>query len=58
MLIAALLIEFCASHDKWDPWHLCDPICTYIFSLLVMWTTFSVAKDCIKVLMEATPQNL
>lgn len=32
-----------------------DPICTYLFSILVLFTTVGVAKECIKVLMEATP---
>jgi cation diffusion facilitator family transporter len=37
---------------------LADPICTYIFSVIVMFTTIKVAKDCIFVLMEAAPEGV
>jgi zinc transporter 2 len=36
---------------------LADPICTYIFSIIVMFTTTKVAKDCIQVLMEGSPEE-
>ena len=35
-----------------------DPICTYIFSVLVIFTTVPVFKDCIKVLMESQPNGV
>jgi len=38
-------------------WKIADPICTYLFSIIVAITTFRVTKDCILVLMESTPQN-
>jgi len=31
---------------------IADPICTYIFSVLVMMTTVPIFKDCIKMIME------
>ena len=56
VLLAAILIYFFGGDTKeWNPWHLADPICTYLFSIAVMFTTFSVSKECIKVLMEGTP---
>ena len=35
-----------------------DPICTFLFSVLVVFTTIPVAKDCIIILMEGTPVSL
>ena len=58
VVLAAILIFFFGGHDKWNAWDLCDPICTYLFSVLVMMTTFPVSKDCIKILMESAPPEL
>jgi len=41
-----------------DTFALADPICTLIFSVLVMYTTYSIMKDVFEVLMMATPQNI
>mgnify|MGYP001041917585 CR=1 FL=1 len=50
--IAALVIYF-------EPtWLFIDPICTVIFSVIVMFTTFPVVKDCVKILMEGVPSNI
>jgi zinc transporter 2 len=35
-----------------------DPICTYVFSILVFATTVPVAKDCYKVLMGCVPEDI
>lgn len=35
-----------------------DPICTFIFSIIVLITTFKIMKDIIQVLMEGVPQHL
>lgn len=46
VIIAALVIYF-------DPdLKLADPICTFIFAILVIFTTVPVVKDCVRVLME------
>lgn len=55
VVIAAVLIYLYAGTNKYDYWHLADPVCTYIFSILVLFTTFRISKDCIVVLMEGTP---
>lgn len=34
-----------------------DPICTYIFSVIVIITTRPIFKECILVMMEASPSN-
>ncbi|KAK6109188.1 cation diffusion facilitator transporter family protein [Brugia pahangi] len=51
VLSAALIIKF-------TNYPLADPICTFLFSLLVMLTSFSVARDSILILMEASPKHI
>jgi len=59
VVIAALLIYFYSDPDgSYDYWHLADPICTYLFSILVGFTTVRIVKDCIRVLMEGTPNDI
>lgn len=36
---------------------MCDPICTFIFAIIVICTTIPVTKRCIMVLMEAAPER-
>uniref|UniRef100_A0A182NBF8 Cation efflux protein cytoplasmic domain-containing protein n=1 Tax=Anopheles dirus TaxID=7168 RepID=A0A182NBF8_9DIPT len=52
VFIAALVIYF-----KPD-WNIIDPICTFVFSLLVLATTIAIMRDAIFVLMEGTPKYL
>ena len=52
VIIAAVIIFFRPE------WHIIDPICTFLFSVLVVFTTVPVTFDCIKVLMEAAPKNI
>lgn len=37
---------------------LADPICTFICSVLVFFTTIPILKDCMLVLMEASPPEI
>ncbi|XP_075214972.1 proton-coupled zinc antiporter SLC30A2-like isoform X2 [Lycorma delicatula] len=53
VFIAALLIFF-----KGPSWYIVDPICTFLFSVLVMITTFSILKDTMLVLMEGMPRGV
>jgi zinc transporter 2 len=32
-----------------------DPICTYLFSVIICFTTLPVFKQCINVIMEGSP---
>eukprot|EP01022_Parablepharisma_sp_SALTPOND_P001360 TRINITY_DN106186_c0_g1_i1.p1 TRINITY_DN106186_c0_g1~~TRINITY_DN106186_c0_g1_i1.p1 ORF type:complete len:417 (+),score=10.90 TRINITY_DN106186_c0_g1_i1:59-1252(+) len=52
VLIAAILIYFFPS------WTICDPICTFIFSVIVLFTTIPIVKDCMVVLMEGSPHDI
>ncbi|XP_045780879.1 zinc transporter 2-like isoform X1 [Maniola jurtina] len=52
VLVAAIVIYF-----KPD-WNLVDPICTFLFSVLVLITTFNIIKDTLLVLMEGSPRDV
>lgn len=52
VLIAAYIIKYLPSAK------LVDPICTFIFSILVVFTTFNIMKDAVVVLMEGFPSGL
>ena len=53
VMIASLLIYF--SNGRF--WYA-DPICTYIFGLLVFYTTRITFVYCIEMLMETCPDNV
>jgi len=52
VFFAALLIYFKRN------WMIADPICTFLFSVLVLGTTLTILKDILLVLMEGTPKGL
>jgi zinc transporter 2 len=52
VIVAAVIIYF------WPSAKIADPICTYLFSVIVGFTSFPVVKECIKVLMEGTPHDI
>jgi zinc transporter 2 len=52
VIIAAVVINIKPS------WTLADPLCTYLFSVIIMCTSIPVFKDCILVLMEGTPGDI
>ncbi|XP_063616376.1 proton-coupled zinc antiporter SLC30A2-like isoform X1 [Cydia splendana] len=52
VLVAAIVIYFKPS------WDLVDPICTFLFSVLVLFTTFNIIKETLLVLMEGSPRGL
>ena len=49
VVIAGILI--CINED----WNIADPICTFLFSVIVLFTTIPIMKECIGVLMEGAP---
>ncbi|XP_012274356.1 zinc transporter 2 isoform X2 [Orussus abietinus] len=51
VFIAALIIYFKPS------WQIVDPICTFLFSVLVLFTTVAIIKDVMNVLMEGIPKG-
>lgn len=52
VIIAAVIIAI------WPSAKIADPICTYLFSVIVATTSFPVVKECVKVLMESTPHDV
>ncbi|XP_062590106.1 proton-coupled zinc antiporter SLC30A2-like [Saccostrea cucullata] len=54
VLIAALIIKFTDGEE----YKLADPICTFIFSILVMITTVKVLRDTLHVVIEAVPKDI
>ena len=53
VIIAALIITLTDGRM----WYF-DPICTYIFGIIVFITTRIVFTDCINMLMENTPKDM
>ena len=44
---------------KFKPeWQIADPICTYVFSVLVLMTTVPIFIECVRIVMEATPSDI
>ncbi|CAH1453499.1 unnamed protein product [Lactuca virosa] len=39
-------------------WTLVDPICTLLFSIVVLYTTINMLRDILEVLMESTPREI
>ncbi|KAM4540418.1 proton-coupled zinc antiporter SLC30A2-like [Fundulus diaphanus] len=52
VLLAATVIHF------WPEYKVADPICTFLFSVLVIGTTLPVTKDVFRVLMEGAPPGV
>ncbi|XP_050989097.1 zinc transporter 2 [Labeo rohita] len=52
VLVAATIIYFRPE------WKMADPICTFLFSLFVLGTTFTILKDIFKILMEGVPRGV
>eukprot|EP01136_Pigoraptor_vietnamica_P029760 Opistho-1_new@88215 len=52
VLIAAIII--------WvrPEWKIADPICTFVFSVLVLFTTIGILRESIHVLMEGVPKGI
>lgn len=52
-VIAAAIIIFVKPE-----YQIADPICTYLFSFLVMMTTVPIFRDCIAMIMEEAPSEI
>ncbi|KAM3625956.1 uncharacterized protein V6R79_020371 [Siganus canaliculatus] len=52
VLIAAYIVRFKPELK------LADPICTYIFSILVLFTTVRIIRDTLVIVLEGTPRHL
>lgn len=52
VLIAAYIIRFKPEYK------IADPVCTYIFSLLVVFTTVRIMRDTLLIILEGVPRHL
>lgn len=52
VLVSAIIIFFKPEYK------IADPICTFLFSILVLCTTFTIMRDILTVLMEGTPAGV
>lgn len=52
VLVSAIIIFFKPEYK------IADPICTFLFSILVLCTTFTIMRDILLVLMEGTPSGV
>uniref|UniRef100_A0A5K4EWQ4 Cation efflux protein/ zinc transporter,putative n=1 Tax=Schistosoma mansoni TaxID=6183 RepID=A0A5K4EWQ4_SCHMA len=52
VMITAMVIYFQPKYK------IIDPLCTFLFSILVLITTLNILRDALNVLMEATPRGL
>lgn len=39
-------------------WWYADPICTYIFACIILFTTYPLFKKCLAIMMESTPEEV
>lgn len=51
VVIASIIIYFEPSYQ------IADPLCTYLFSIIICVTTIPVFKECVNVMLEATPES-
>ncbi|XP_058474507.1 proton-coupled zinc antiporter SLC30A2 [Solea solea] len=52
VLVSAIIVFFKPEYK------IADPICTFLFSMFVLCTTFTIMKDILLVLMEGTPAGV
>lgn len=52
VIISALIIFFMADPNNWTYWQLADPFCTYLFSVMAVYSTIGIAKDSIIILLD------
>jgi cation diffusion facilitator family transporter len=52
IIIAAILIKI------FPNWGIVDPICTFLFSVIVLSTTIPIVCNLMKILMEGTPYGI
>ncbi|KAI9138688.1 cation efflux protein, partial [Paraphysoderma sedebokerense] len=52
VLVSSIILKFQPT------WVIVDPICTFFFSIIVLYTTFNIIKDSFVILMEGTPTHI
>jgi solute carrier family 30 (zinc transporter), member 2 len=55
VIVSALIIYFLSpDHHTWSPWQLADPLCTYLFSFLAIYSTWPILKEAVLLLLDAS----
>lgn len=55
VVISAITIYFtCPDPSEWTYWQLADPLCTYLFSFLAIYSTWPILKEAILLLLDAS----
>ena len=44
----------CPDQNKWTVWQLADPLCTYLFSFLAIYSTWPILKEAVFLLLDAS----
>jgi len=58
-MIQSIGVMIAAAVIWWKPtYNIVDPICTFVFSVIVLFTTFKLVLESMKVLMEGTPDGI
>ena len=53
VIISALIIYFFAGDtQEWSLWQLADPLCTYFFSFLAIYSTWPIVKESVTLLLD------
>ena len=52
VILSALLIYFCAPGKKWSYWQLADPLSTYLFSVMALYSTIPVTREATLLLLD------
>eukprot|EP00301_Raphidiophrys_heterophryoidea_P021068 c5603_g1_i2.p1 GENE.c5603_g1_i2~~c5603_g1_i2.p1 ORF type:complete len:405 (-),score=77.63 c5603_g1_i2:590-1765(-) len=58
VMIAGALIWWQSNYEGHRLWQLADPICTFFFSILVLFTTLRIGMTSLLVLMEGMPKHV
>jgi zinc transporter 2 len=56
VVLASLIIYF--FQDTYPQIEMVDPICTFVFAIIVLSTSIPVSRECLNVLMEASPSEI
>ena len=52
VIISAAIIYFIAPQE-WTAWQLADPLCTYLFSFMAIYSTWPILKESVFLLLDA-----
>lgn len=52
VIVSAIIIFFFETKGKWTAIQLADPLCTYLFSFVAIYSTISIVKDSVVILLD------